>query len=150
MDRKKVASNAMYYLLDFSIITIVGYILWIILAKFLVPEQYGIVFTVVSLFSVLSIITTFGMQESLPKLIPEFKKSGAASSMIFFAIKSAAIFSFAVSFLIYFFAEQLSTIFYGSMQMVLPLQFLAFVLFFGSMFFVLKAVLHGLQRFRDI
>ena len=150
MDRDKVASNTLYYFLDFATMVIGGYLLWIILGNMLVPEQYGIVFTIISIFSVLAIVTSFGTQESLPKLIPEFKNQHAAGAMIKYAIRMVFIFSFIISLFIYFFSPQISQYFYGSLQMAMPFQFLAYVLFFGSMFFVLKAGLHGLQKFRDI
>jgi O-antigen/teichoic acid export membrane protein len=137
MDRDKVASNTLYYFLDFAIMVGAGYLLWIILGNMLAPEQYGMVFTVISMFSVLAIITSFGMQESLPKLIPEFRDHKAAGAMIDFAINSVAVFAFIISGLIYFLSPNISNYLYGSLQMALPLQFLAYVLFSGRVFFVL-------------
>lgn len=75
-DSKKMVSSLFYFFLDFTTITIFGYLFWIIMGKFLLPEQYGLLATIIALFTVFVNISTLGMQEALPKFIPEYLAKG--------------------------------------------------------------------------
>ena len=145
---KKVASNIFYYFLDFLTLTGFGYVFWIMMGKMLPPEQYGILFSVVSLFYILVVVSTLGMYESLPKFISENKKN--PGSVIKFSMNLSIAFSLALSAFIYIFSNNISEYFYGCSSMTHPLQFLSSILFFGTMFYITKAVLQGLKDFKHM
>jgi stage V sporulation protein B len=150
---KKIISNLFYYSLDFSIITIFGYIFWILMGKFLVPAQYGILQTVSSIFSILVAITTLGFSEALIKFIPELMKKGKqeeADSMMIFSVKVVTVVSSILSILIFFSAETVSSLIYNSSQLVLPLKLLSLMLFTGTVFTVVKYILQGLQQYKKL
>ena len=101
-DGKKMVSNVFYYFLDFATMTFFGYLFWIIMGKMLEPTQYGILWTALSIFQILSIVLTFGFYESLPKFISEFKikkQMKKVKSLIFFASNIVFYFSFIFTFL---------------------------------------------------
>jgi len=151
--KKKIVSNVYYYFLDFSMVGLIGYVFWIIMGKLLVPEQYGILLTIVSLFSVILPFTSFGFQESLPKFLPELSKRGKnkdARAMIAFSIKLTMIITLILSILFFIFSANISSFIYKSEKMILPLQIFSLLLFVGTLSYVSKAVLQGMQEFRHM
>jgi len=150
---RKIISNLFYYFLDLSSITILGYVFWILMGKFLVPEQYGILQTVISLFSILAALTTLGFNEALIKFVPELFKQGKrdeAYSMIRFSIKVVSFFALFVSIFVFLFSDSISFFVYGSSKLVLPLRFLSVILFSGTIFNLFKFILQGLQEYRKL
>ena len=150
---KKVVSNLFYFFLDFATITLFGYVFWVIMGKLLLPAQYGLLATIIALFYVLLNVSTLGMQETLPKFVPEYiakNKIKEATAMIRFANKTSFIFSLVFSFLIGLFANKISLFFYGSYQMTIPLQFLSIIIFAGTTSAVFKATLQSLQLFKNM
>ena len=150
---KKVLSNVFYYSLDFITITLAGYIFWILMGKMLIPEQYGILTTVVALFYVIVNISSIGLFESLSKLVPELMKKGKtkkAHGMIRYSLKLSLPLSFVSSFIVYFFSETISYTFYGSADMVLPLQILSIIILTGTAWNAMKGIFIGLQKFKEL
>lgn len=150
---RKIISNVFYYFLDISTVTIFGYLFWIVIGKLLVPEQYGILFTVVSLFNVIVVVTSLGLIEVLPKLIADYlkrKKNKEVNSLIKYSMKLIFSFSLIVSLFTYFFSDKISYFAYNSDKMIIPLQFLSLILFFGSLFFMYKGIMQGFQKFKNV
>ncbi|MFQ6020439.1 MAG: oligosaccharide flippase family protein [Candidatus Aenigmatarchaeota archaeon] len=151
--QRKIISNVFYYFLDIVTLSIFGYIFWILMGKMLVPEQYGILLTVVSLFYVFVSITTLGFHEALPKFISELVKKNKLSqirSMITYSIKFVTITSLLLSVAIFFLSENTSLILYGSEKMIIPLQFLSILLFSGVLAYISKSILQGFQNFKKL
>lgn len=153
MIAKKIASNVMYFSLHWFALTILGYLFYIILGKMLIPEQYGILFTVTSSFYIFSVFTGVGFVEALPKIVPELLKANKmqeARSLISFSIKFVFIFSLVISSLLFLFSNNISSLLYHSQQMSVPIKLLSVVLFSGTIMLVLKSILQGMQRFKEI
>jgi len=150
---KKVVSNVFYYSLDFITITLAGYLFWVIMGKMLVPEQYGILTTVIALFYVLANVCSLGLFESISKLVPELidkKKIKQAHGIISHSLKLALLLSLVFAGLIYFFAPQLSQIIYSSAEMVAPLQLLSFIVLTGVAWTIVRGIFISLQKFKKL
>jgi len=150
---KKIVSNIFYYFLDFLVVTIFGYLFWIITGNLLNKYQYGILFTIVSLFYILFSITTLGLNEALIKFIPEFlkkKKLGEVKSIINFSVKVTLSFSAIISIFIYLFSDYISLLFYNSVELSLSLKAFTLILFTGSIMTIFKSILQGFQKFKEM
>jgi O-antigen/teichoic acid export membrane protein len=69
---KKLISNAIYLFLDWSVLTLIGSLYWLIAAKTLSPYDLGVISTSINLSSVICSITTLGLGAAVSKLIPEY------------------------------------------------------------------------------
>lgn len=150
---KKMVSNVFYYFLDFATMTFFGYLFWIIMGRMLEPTQYGILWTSLSLFQILSIVLTFGFYESLPKFISEFKikkQMKKVKSLIFFSSNIVFYFSFILAVLGLLYSENISMLIYGSDMMANAFRILSVLLFGGSVAWLLKSIAQGLQNFKKI
>ena len=70
--RKKILTDTFYFFLDNSFISIIGYLFFIIIGRMILPEEYGILMTVLALFNILLPLTTLGFNEAIVKFIPSF------------------------------------------------------------------------------
>lgn len=151
MRGEKIISNFFYFFLSFATVSLFNYLFWIVLGKMMSPEDYGILFTVMSMFYILSPIVTLGFIESLPKFISDYKaKKSAISSLIKLSANLIFYNSLAISSLIFIFSDSISTIFYGSLQMSFPIKLLSVIILSGSMQMLFRSILRGAQSFRDI
>ncbi|MEM2974213.1 MAG: oligosaccharide flippase family protein [Candidatus Micrarchaeia archaeon] len=149
MDGRKIVSNLFYYFLDYMTITLAGYIFWIAMGKMLIPQQYGILTTVIALWYIVGNVASLGMFEVLPRLVSEeMKRTAVASGIINFSIKASLALSIMFAAVLFFLASQLSRIFYGSEVMTLPIQFLSLIVLTGTPAIIIKGSLQGLQRFK--
>jgi len=150
---KKIVSNVFYYFLDLATITVFGYLFWVLMGKMLVPFQYGILLTTLTIFQIVNVSLTLGFTESLPKFISEFmikRKLNQVKSFIFFSSNITFYLSFVVSISLLVFSESFSVIFYGSGVMIDVFRFLSVLLFSGGLASILKASAVGLQNFKII
>ncbi|MEM5847365.1 MAG: oligosaccharide flippase family protein [Candidatus Aenigmatarchaeota archaeon] len=69
---RKMFSNSFYLFLDVIVVNLLGLIFWFFNARFLSPEEVGIVSTSINLALFLSSLSLLGFQGVLPKLIPEY------------------------------------------------------------------------------
>jgi O-antigen/teichoic acid export membrane protein len=148
---KKIVSNVFYYFLDVFTLTVLGYIFWILIGRLLTREEYGILFTIISFSTILTLITTLGFQEALPKFIPELLKKGkkgGVRSMVKFSIKTIIITSLIISFLIFYFSEFVALSLYNSEALIFPLKLSSVLVFAFTISATLKSILQGFQKFK--
>jgi stage V sporulation protein B len=91
---KKLISNSAYLLLDWLLVSVLGFFYWFIAGKTLVPEEYGIVSTSVNLATFLSTLSLLGLNAAIWKLLPEYQAKNEKGK-----IKSLIKFSFWLSLL---------------------------------------------------
>ena len=92
---KKLISNSTYLLLDWLLVSILGFFYWFIAGKTLIPEEYGIVSTSINLAIFLSTLSLLGLNAAIWKLLPEYQAKNEKGK-----IKSLIKFSFWLSFFI--------------------------------------------------
>jgi O-antigen/teichoic acid export membrane protein len=68
--RQRVISNVVYSGLDMAVISVVGYLFYIIMAKLLSPAEYGLVILILAYWFVLAPLSVLGLSEGLSSLIP--------------------------------------------------------------------------------
>jgi O-antigen/teichoic acid export membrane protein len=135
-----------------SVLTnIVGYLIRIFLARSLTPEDYGLIYTAISLLGILNIMRNLGFSDTLRKKIPEYivKKS-------YIKIKSAMIFSFIVEFaytlaiflIIFIFAGYLSDNLFHSLRGIDVLILLAISGIVQVFYGVIQSAFQGLKKVR--
>ncbi len=148
--RKKVVSNVFYSFWDTLVLSVTGLIFWILMGKLLVPEEYGILRTVISLYSILFIIPIFGSSEVATKFISEYVASDKSKikPLVTFLMKTSFLMCFVASLLLFIFSEKIAILFYESSEMVFPLRLLSILLFIGGLTTISKAIIRGFQEFR--
>jgi len=87
----KIFSNSFYLLLDLAVITLLSFIFWFILGRLLTPAETGVVFTSWGLSSIISVLTIFGLQSALVKLISENENDKKVSAFIQISFKYVLI-----------------------------------------------------------
>jgi len=92
---KKLISNSAYLLLDWLLVSILGFFYWFIAGKTLIPEEYGIVSTSINLATFLSTLSLLGLNTAIWKLLPEYQAKNEKGK-----IKSLIKFSFWLSLFI--------------------------------------------------
>ncbi len=150
---KKIVSNVFYYFLDALVLTILGYLFWILMGRFLTKEEYGILFTIISFSNGLALFSTLGFQEALPKFIPEFLKKGKKGKVkatIKFSIKVIIITSLIISFLIFYFSKLIALNLYNSEELALPLKYSSILIFVFTLTSILKSTFQGFQNFKSM
>ena len=146
--RKKLISNATYLFLNWFFINFFGLVYWLVAAKILVPGEYGIVSTAFGLASLLSGITSLGLNPALSKLIPEYlarNRKNQISQLIKNSLKVLFCANLlTVLFLVIIFPILITYLKLSLEVILLSLTFL-FVLSFNSIF---SAIVYGLQKMR--
>ena len=110
---KKLISNTAFLLLDWFSVAIFSFLFWIVVARFLTAEDYGIVATVVNASIIISSISFFGLGTAVFKLIPEYlqlKKTGKAYALIRFSFKLVFLVNLAVAVVLVIFSGQIAPI----------------------------------------
>jgi stage V sporulation protein B len=110
---KKLISNTAYLSLDWFIVSLIGFLYWLIAGKTLLPEEYGVVSTVVNFATFLSTISLLGISTALWKLISEYeakKESGKIKSLIKFSYQIVLITNILILSLLLLFNEFISSI----------------------------------------
>ncbi len=72
---KKLVSNTIYLFLDLFSMTILGFLFWIVVGKFLGPQEYGTISTFFNLIIFLGTIIPLGLGVALMKFISEYEKT---------------------------------------------------------------------------
>jgi len=103
---KRLLSNTFYLFLDWFVLTLMGFVYWFIIGKTLLPEEYGIISTSTNLAILLSVISLFGFNFVLFKIIPEYlskKQRKKITTLIRFSLKLSFLFNliFALSLILF-------------------------------------------------
>ena len=150
--KHKVVSNMVYNFLGLVSAYVAGYIFWIILGKFLLPDEYGLVSFFIALYTFVLPFAMVGLKQTIEKIIPTSQlrnKKCNVRDNISFSLKVTTIAStvlgvVAVGSIIMFGS------YFGISQNDITL-FYIFVpmLVFGSLVQVLHGCLIGLQKFKE-
>ncbi|MFQ6010412.1 MAG: oligosaccharide flippase family protein, partial [Candidatus Aenigmatarchaeota archaeon] len=94
--KRKVLSNVVYNFGSIIVISLAGYIYWIIGGKFLLPGQYGVVSLIIAVFGFLLPIATWGLGIAVRRFIPISQSKGRTHDIrdiILFSLKITIILS---------------------------------------------------------
>ncbi|MBU3897285.1 MAG: oligosaccharide flippase family protein [Nanoarchaeota archaeon] len=144
--REKIVSDFKYYFLDMGIVSVIGYLFYIMMGRFLAPIDYGILMTVIGLYTIVSPFTSLGFNETLSRFLPIHGEARTRSYMTY-ALKKSFIISLAVSAVIFIFSSSIAKYIYANDAMTIPLMVLSLLILAGSISIVLKGVLQGTKNF---
>jgi O-antigen/teichoic acid export membrane protein len=144
--KEKIVSDFKYYLLDMVVISIIGYLFYIMMGRMLAPVDYGILMTVIGLYTIISPLTSLGFNEALTRFLPIHGEVRTRSYMMY-ALKKSIIITFVVSTVIFIFSSSIARYFYVNPTMTVPLMVLSLMVLTGSLSIVLKGVLQGTKNF---
>jgi O-antigen/teichoic acid export membrane protein len=120
----RLLSNSIYLMLATFVMSVTGFVFWIINTKFHTPFEIGLATTFISVTGLISSLSMFGLNIALVRFLPKENEKKELVNTVFtlLVMISAAITSvFLVG--IHFFSEPMSTMLYG------PLRYLLFLLF---------------------
>ncbi|TAL48584.1 hypothetical protein EPN87_00195 [archaeon] len=144
---EKVISNTTYLTLDWVIATVFSLLYWIIVGKFLSPENYGIVSTVNGLVPFVSMISMLGLSLAIMKLVPEYSvnQRNKIKPIVRFSLKIIALTNIAIAITFVAFSSQLSSIFkIDTVTVILS----AIGIISMSFFYMSGSVIYGLQNMK--
>ena len=123
---KKLISNTAYLFLDWLLVSLIGFFYWFISGKTLLPEEYGIVSTVVNFATFLSVISLLGINTALWKLISEYeakKERGKTKSLVKFSYQIVLLSNLSILILFLLFNNFFSSILKipSSVSLLIPL-----------------------------
>lgn len=147
--KEKIVSDFKYYFLDIFIISVIGYIFYIMMGRMLEPMDYGIMMTILGLYTILSPLTSFGFNEALARFLP-MHSGDRVKAHVYYALTRVVLFSAVVGLLIFFFSSTIAESFYNNSFMGNPLKIFALLLVIGSISIVFKGTLQGTKRFFSI
>jgi len=67
--RDKIASDLRFSFFDMFLISVVGYLLYVIVGKFLSPIEYGVFMSIMTVYIATSPLTTLGFTETMVPLL---------------------------------------------------------------------------------
>jgi len=144
--KEKIVSDFKYYLLDMGIVSVIGYLFYIMMGRMLAPVDYGILMTVIGLYTIISPLTSLGFNEALTRFLPIHGEVRTRSYMTY-ALKKSIMITLVVSATIFIFASSIARYFYVNPEMTVPLMVLSLMVLTGSISIVLKGVLQGTKNF---
>lgn len=125
----------------------------LLLARGTTPEEYGLFFAILSIFSIFAFLQSMGQQHALVKFIPEFEAQGKKEQLrksIFTVFSNTfilTIFTLIIIFLfIFFFKKDLISDILGRQVFLVLLIFML-----GNIFFdIIVSTYHGLRNFKMV
>lgn len=147
---KKLVSNALFLFLDWFIIFVFSLLFWFIVGKMLLPQDYGIIATSISIMTLLTSIVMLGLSVTLGKLIPEYlakKQTRRISSLIKFSIKTVLISNLVVASILIIFSSQLAQLLKFTQEVI---YFIVLGTLFNSLLTIFGAVIYGFQNMRKL
>lgn len=124
---------------------VVGYILYIFLARLLGPEDFGIYGIVIGLVSVLDRVLLSGVQQTVSKFVSEKERLANMFKNKF--LKLIFLFSFFISIIYFLVSKQLALVL-NDVTLTKYIQLSALILIFYSLYGVLQGYLNGLRLFK--
>lgn len=147
--KEKIINDFFYSFLDIGLISAIGYIFYIVMGKMLTISEYGILMTIIGLYTILSSLTSLGFQEAIIRFIPFLKKTEIKSYLRFILEKSLIVTAVVgIAFLL--FSKFIATNIYSNEAMFRPLQMLSLLLITGTAALLTRGILVGLKMFKKI
>lgn len=147
---KKLVSNAVYLFLDWFLLTSIGFLNWLVIAKKLLPYDYGIISTLVNFSGIIAEFSLLGLTTAVTKLIPEYlakkqiKKVNFIMRFPFKMVVPLLLFLIVVFFL---FSESLSTILKLPLLAIWSTGVLISLIALSGLF---GAIIYGFQRIKTL
>lgn len=123
----------------------VGYVLYMILARLLGPENFGIYGIVIGLISVLNGVLLSSIQQTVSKFVSEDEKLANMYKNMF--LKITFIFSLLICIVYFLLSKQLALLL-NDITLTKYIQLSALILVFYSLYGVLQGYLNGLRLFK--
>lgn len=146
-------SNVVYNFGSIIVISLAGYIYWIIGGKFLLPGQYGVVSLIIAVFGFLLPIATWGLGIAVRRFIPISQSKGRTHDIrdiILFSLKITIILSLILGAgagaILGFFSTELGI----NLEFINIVYLLTPLVLFGALMQVAQGSLMGLERFKEI
>jgi len=146
---KRVAKGTFWSFLAQIISYSTGFIMSVFFARWLEPENYGLIPLTMTIVTVFGIFSDFGVNASSSKYISEYraKDIGLIKSIIKDGFILKLIFSFTVSIICFFFSKIIAE-FMHMMRLQLLLQISSVMIFFISFLGFFNAIFQGFQRLK--
>jgi O-antigen/teichoic acid export membrane protein len=145
---KKFISNSILLAIASFFSLLLGYLLRLLLANKLSVDQFGLVYSIISLFTFFSLFQHLGLNAALAKYIAEFKVNNEYEK-IKFAIISVfciqLISSFLLGILFFVLSNYLAINYFNFAEAALYVKIYVGVIIFSPLFFSVKAIFQGFQ-----
>lgn len=147
--RNKLVSNTVYLFLDWFVLTLMGFLYWLIAGKTLLPEEYGIVSISTNLATLFSGLSLLGLNLSVMKLLPEYlskKQSEKIISLISFSLKVIVSTNLIIALILILFSNSISSL------LKVPLEAVwisSGILLACSLSFAFGSVIYGFQEMKN-
>ncbi len=146
----KIMSNSFYFLIDWIVMTLGGYLFWVIIGKLTSAGDVGLFSTIINLAILIVSFTSLGMNSVLPKLVPEYqvkKSEQKITGIIRWALKNTTVVNVLAAFLLVLAAPAIAATGYLSETSVLLVAVFLVVI---NTFYLLGSCLYGLQSIKRI
>mgnify|MGYP000148856719 CR=1 FL=1 len=145
---RKLISNTVYLFLDWFVLSLIGFLYWLIAGKTLLPEEYGILSTSINFAFILSGISFLGLNLTLMKLLPEYlskKQNEKIVSLSRFSIKIVFLSNLVIALFILLFSDYLANWIKVPIQVVWISVLILFTTSFSGLF---GTIIYGFQEMR--
>jgi len=145
---RKLVSNTVFLFTDWFVVTLIGFVYWLVAGKILLPEEYGMVSTSLNLAAVLSGISLLGLNTAVWKLIPEYlakHQDGKVNALIKFSIKTVIVSNLIICATLIFFSGYFSPILKIPEQGIILTGLIILILSLATQF---GMIIYGFQNMR--
>lgn len=146
----KIMSNSFYFFLDWVVMTLGGYIFWVVIGKLTSTGDIGLFSTIMNLAILIIGFTSLGMNSVLPKLVPEYqvkKENQKVTGTIWWSIKATTATNLLIAFLLVLASPAIaSTGYLNETSILLVAVFLIAI----NTFYLLGGCLYGLQEIKKL
>lgn len=146
----KIMSNSFYFFIDWIIMTLGGYLFWVVIGRLTTPSDVGMFSTIMNLAILIVGFTSLGMNSVLPKLVPEYqvkKSEEKVRGAIRWALKTTTAANLLAAVALIAAAPAISATGYLSETSVV---LVAIFMIAINTFYLLGSCLYGLQNIRRI
>lgn len=141
-----LAKGAIFIFITALVSKLFNFILRVVIARQLGPAEYGLLSLGLAVFSIATIISLFGLDQSMERNINYYKKDEEKRGVIISGIKISFIIGIIVSILIFLFSELIATKVYHNIRLTEILQVFAIAIPIWSISEVILSSLKGLKK----
>ncbi len=146
----KVMSNSFYFFIDWIVMTLGGYVFWVVIGRLTTPSDVGLFSTIMNLAIMIVGFTSLGMSSVLPKLLPEYQVKGMdqkVTGTVRWSLKTTTAINMIVAFLLLIASPAIASTGYLSETGIL---LVAVFIVATNTFYLLGSCLYGLQDIKRI
>jgi len=145
----KVAKGSTYLILDYAVITILGYLFWVITAKMISPEEVGLASTAVALINIFIVFATLSIPIATAKYIAEHNAKGEIATAHLIhkqSLKLVLITSLITAIILIAISKPLATGIYNNVALIPLLTIIAITIPFQATLNTLNGSYQGCQK----